>query len=415
MKIYGKSLNEVFVDMPWAFKVVVACGGLFILFTLYHTTVAWRALKAQAGPQSTPTVRVGDSASNEAGMYDPSVAANGNQIAMSYTAFTVMSGSSEQSTSIRVIKSEAPSCERWQTARETGVTAGNALEVGFSAMVDEPLGPDSQTPLGTGTWRVETSSLVYDKDDKTAPWKLYAYKYLWLDKAAGLPQAEIAKIYSFITYKHATDIDGPWSPEEWIFAAKPDAPPPPYNTMVQSRLNTLDPSLKDIYFYSRPSVVYYNGMLYMTLSAYLRSRTSVDRIILLASKDHGRSWEYLGTPFRHDEISRLGDYTVLNGGGLIKDKNTVFLWVVPGNARLSSQGALFMEFENLDKALLRAEDNGLPSIVKRVKLKALAPGKIGGGYPAYAAVCDTGIFSSEYSEITKGFQIFKTGEKLETD
>jgi hypothetical protein len=414
MKIYGKSLSEVFADMPWAFKVVVFCGALFIIFACYHATVAWRSLKAQAGPQSTPMIKLTDNAGGEDGMFDPSAVTDGEDVVMSYTTLAQMRNSSEKATSIRLIKTRAPACDRWQTVRETSGNGG-AVEAGFTAMVDEPLGPDSRTPLGTGTWRVETSSLVYDPDDKGNEWKLYAYKYLWLDKSAGLPQAEIAKLYSFITYKHAPDITGPWSPEEWVFAAKPDAPPQPYNTMVQLRLNPLDPSLADVYFYSRPSVIYHKGVLYMTLSAYLRSRMSADRIILLASTDHGKNWQYLGTPLRHDDVAKLGNYTVLNGGGLIKSEDQIYFWIVPGSEKLSAQGAVFMSFDNLAKAVLKADEKGAPEVLTRLKLKALAPGKVGGGFPAYVPSCDTGIFSSEYSEITKGFQIFKTGEKLEAN
>jgi hypothetical protein len=411
MQINDKSLGEVFREMPWPFKIVVLAGVVFILYACYHTTVAYNQLKSVGKPKEAEQLKSRNFPGYDTGLFDPSLANSGKEVAMSYTTLSSRDGGTEGATAVRVMSTTAP-CKLWLTVTETSAKPGNPVqEAGFVPSRDEMIGPDSVTPLGKGTWRIETSSLVYDPDDKGKEWKLYAYKYIWLDKDTGLNRAEIARLYSFIVHKHAPELAGPWSPEQWLFSAKPETPPQPYTGMVQSRLNALHPSLKDIYFYSRPSVIYADGVLFMTLSAFIRSRPTVDRIILIASLDHGKTWNYMGTPLSHDNVAQMEGYTTLGGGGLFKQGKKIYFWAVPGNEKLAGAGTMIMEFANVGKGELKTDAKGLPTVRKFIKLKTPAPGKEGGGYAAYDGACKSGIVVSEYSAISNERKIVPTSEK----
>lgn len=411
MQINDKTLTEIFKEMPWQFRIVVVAGLLFIVYACYYTTVAYRQIKGTDKPPEVVHLKPQNPPSYDEGLFDPSMTASSDEVALSYTTLTGYSGGAERAAAIRIMTTKQP-CKFWQVVQDKGARPGAPLqEAGFIPSQDEMIGPDSVTPLGKGTWWIETSSLVYDPDDKGSEWKLYAYKYIWLDRDAGLSRSEIARLYGFVVYKHAPDLSGPWSPEQWLFAAKPETPPPPYSSMVQSRLNTLHPSLKDIYFYSRPNVVYADGVLFMTLSAFIRGRATVDRIILLASLDHGKTWNYMGTPLTHDMVSQMEGYTTLGGGGLLKQGKKVYFWAVPGNDKLAGAGTMIMEFANIGKGVLKTDAKGHPELNKFIKLKTPAPGKEGGGYAAFSEACKHGIITSEYSPISGLRQLVATEEK----
>lgn len=413
MQINGKSLTEILTEMPWPFKIVVISGLVFILYACYHARIVYIQFKNATAPKEVAQVKPRNFPHYDQGLFDPSIASDGKEVALSYTTLTSRGAeTTERSTAIRVMNATPP-CKNWQLVSEIGAGVGGSgnQEAGFIPTQDEMIGPDSITPLGKGTWRIETSSIVHDPDDKGRPWKLYAYKYIWLDQDAGLSRPEIARLYGFIVFKHAPALTGPWSAEEWLFSATPDAPPQPYSSMVQTRLNTLDPSLKDIYFYSRPSVAYADGVLFMTLSAFIRSRPTVDRVILLASLDHGKTWNYMGTPLTHDTVAKMENHTSLGGGGLFKQGKKLYFWAVAGNEKLTAQGTLVMEFANVGKGLLKTDDKGLPLVSKEIKLQSPAPGKVGGGYAAYSEACKAGVITSEFSALNNTWHLVPTEQK----
>ena len=410
MKINNKTLTEIFLEMPWPFRIVVIVGVLFVFYSAYHATVAYRQLKGVGKPREAAQLMARNSQQYDTGLFDPSIASSGKEVALSYTTLITLPNSQEKAAAVRIMNAPPP-CKNWQVVFEVGEPGTPMQEAGFVPSTDEMIGPDSVTPLGRGTWWIETSSFVYDPDDKGKEWKLYAYKYIWLDRDAGLKRDEIARLYGFIVHKHAPQLTGPWSPEQWLFSAKPDTPPPPYSTMVQNRLNTLDASLKDIYFYARPSVVYADRVLFMTLSAFIRGRPTVDRIILLASLDHGKTWNYMGTPLRHGDVTQMGDYKTLAGGGLIKQGKKIYFWAVPGNDKQAGAGTMIMEFNNIAKGELKRDSKGLPEVHKTIKPQGPAPGKEGGGFAAYTDTCNDGIVTSEYSAITNSRRLVPREEK----
>lgn len=391
MKINGKTLKQIFDEMGWQEKVIVVAGSLFILYAVIHVTfMTGRTLTQDEGPMPVAFRSMGKSLSQ----LDPSVTDDGGKtIAMAFT--TIAPDESKGfKTNISIAKTTS-SCHEWNASDFTG----------FSDKREELIGPDGVTPVKAGMWRLETPAIVHDPEDKGREWKVFAYKYFWSDDG----DKALARYYSMIVYSHASSIAGPWSTEEWIFSASREMPPYPYSQLIGARLNDLDPSLADIYFYARPSVIRLGDALVMSLSAYVRGRDTPDRIILIASHDHGKSWQYLGTPLRHADAVKMGDYAHIWGASMVKKKEIPYLALVLGDKSRTGTGTLIIEFENISTGLLKQDEKtGAPKISHAIPLSSLSPSKTGGGISAYSDSCDTGLLTSEYSDIAKGYRIFKT-------
>lgn len=394
MKINGKTLQEIFLQMRWQEKVIVTCGCLFIIFAIFHVTLlTGRSLMKKDMPGA---ISIRSLEEKTLGMLDPSIATDGNKNTL--MAFTLIRPPEKKGGDISTgvaLAATTSNCAQW-------------MRRGFSAFTEnheEILGPDGVTPVKSGVWRTETPSLVYDPEDKGREWKIFAYKYFWSndgDKA-------LARYYSMIVYSYTSDPAKPWSTEEWMFSTNKDIPPYPYSQLVHAHVNDLDPSLAEIYFYSRPSVTRLGDALVMSLSAYIKGRSTPDRIILIASHDHGRNWQYLGTPLRHDDLQKMGGYTRIWGASLLQKNGIPYLSLVLGNEEREGTGTMIISFENISQGLLKKDpDTGAPLVTHAIPLSSASPSKTGGGIAAYDDSCKSGLFTSEYSDIAKGFRIFKT-------
>jgi hypothetical protein len=283
------------------------------------------------------------------------------------------------------------------------------------------MGPGGE-PLDPGIWRAETPGIVYVPDDKGHEWKLYAYKYYWTGSE------QLARYYGFIVEKNAPGPYGPWTEERRLFSAGPvqfgqgtvrNQPPEPYGSMVDYKLNTFSPDLKDVYFYSRPSLQYVPKykFLFMTLSAFkvpssTNPQKSPDRIVMLKSLDHGRSWSYAGTPLRVEDVPKMGSFTKIGGATLIQYEDRLYLAAVLGSKDADALGTFLIPIDNPVKGELRRDaKTGAPVVVKHHARNSIQPSKIGGGYATYNDACKTGMMISEYSDLRASFQIFKTYKK----
>lgn len=387
MKIYDRSLPDIFGLLPWPYKVVIAAGCLFLVFAIIY--VPYSLMEKQGGDDQPAPIDIRN-ADDIAGKLDPSIASDGSQTAMIFT--TIRVSDNGQTTEVRLAEA-SDNCARF--------TANPPI---FQSKPDELIGPDGVTPVKSGNWRIETPTLVYDAGDKGREWKAYAYKYFWAD------DVPLARLYGFVVSSTAPSPKGPWSAEEWVFSARADAPPAPYGQMIQKRLNTLDPSLADVYFYARPSALAINDVMLMTLTAFVKGKDTADRVILLASVDHGKNWKYLGTPIRASDVAALaGGYTSLAGAGLIIEGDTVYLTVVPGNADAAANGTLLIPFADVLKAeLRRTADTGVPLVLKHIPRVSIAPNKIGGGFATYNDACDAGVITSEFSGVTGRYELMNT-------
>lgn len=399
MRIYGKTLPEIFQMLPWPYKIVVTLGTAFFLFavpyslnTFINLGIASDKVEPLEFPGLDRTVR---------GKLDPSLASDGkNNVLLAHTSISAVEieGQTLYSTSINLERSKPP-CRNWTT-----------LPSGYPAQQFETVGPDGVNPLEPpGVWVAETPSVVYDPDDRGREWKLYVYEYFWNGNE------EFARLYGFIGVKTASSPDGPWTDKEWLFAPTAQQPPPPYNALVRQHLNPLSAELADVYFYARPSVVSYKKMLFMTLSAFSRTSKSPDRAVLLASTDHGKTWGYRGTILRASDLDKMGGYTRFGGGSLVVYQDRVYFAAVLGNDKVDALGTFMLPFENpnglIEAKLQRDAKTGAPAIANWVKRHSLQPSALGGGFAAYSGDCGTGMLVSEFSGITNSFQIFKTYKK----
>ncbi len=387
MKVYNRTLAEIFGLLPWPYRVVVTAGSAFIVFViLYVSYLAFSREQEDTVPVVLKVVGTNDIA----GKLDPAIAFDGaGKSAMLFTALTAVDG--RMQTDVRLVSS-TDACKSW-----------SGIETLFQLKAEELIGPDGVTPVTTGQWRVETPSLVYDAGDKGREWKAYAYKYFWSG------DARLARLYSLIVSSTAPAPEGPWTSEEWTFSARPDMPPPPYAGMVKSYLNALDPSLANVYFYARPSVLSVNDVMLMSLTAFVKGKETADRVILLASVDHGRNWKYLGTPLTDKDLPQMGSYTGFAGGGLMMDKDIIYLWVTPSDKDVNAAGTLLIPFDDVLKATVqRNAQNGVVVASKNIPRVSLAPTATGGGFAAYNDQCKTGVITSEFSGVTGQYELMDT-------
>lgn len=399
MKVYGKTLPEIFAMLPWAYKAVVVMGTAFFLFAVpysLHFFLTLGMVADKVEPIAFPGLP-----QNTRGMLDPSVASDGKTAIMAHTTTSIMdiNGTPQLSAEVSLERATAP-CRSWMMISGAGFQAQPDSEV--------PSPVKGEPPLNPGVWRYETPAIVYDPDDPGREWKLYAYKYFWNG------DEKVARIYSMIAVKTASRPDGNWDKEDWLFTANPNWPPEPFSGLAKHHLSTLSPELADVVFYARPSVVYVKQAkaLFMSLSAFTSGSSLPDRIVLLASIDHGNTWSYRGVLMRATDVPKMGNYTNSTGGTLLLYNDQLYLSLVLGNNVADGLGTFLVPFEDpLHAKLKRDEKTGAPLVVNHLPRNSMQPSKIGGGFAAYTDMCRTGMMISEYSDIRSSFQIFKTYKK----
>lgn len=402
MKIYDKTLQEILQDIPLPFKIMMIAGLLFIVATIIYVPY----VIATFGDKDdfVPPLTVENITPNTIGILDPAVAFDGQRHFMAYTAVTPPAGNTKDlRTEIYFAYDKKPThCTSWRQISTPFQTRGEML-----------LGPDGKTPVTSGIWRIETPSLVYDPDDKGKEWKIFAYKYFWAGKT------DLARLYGAIVYRYTAEplnTDG-WSTEQWVLSASEQSPPFPYSQIVETKLSELHPSLEDVYFYARPSVVYIDKTLVMTLSAFVMNKQTPDRVIMIASKDHGRTWHYLGTPLRDSMLPGIktdtGSYNILQGASLLLNDGVPFLAAVFGNDHIEAAGTFVFGFDNISKAILVNDKAGNPLLLNHIQLSSAVPTNVGGGFAAYHDACkESGVISSEMSGVRKQYSIFRTEKPL---
>jgi len=140
-----------------------------------------------------------------------------------------------------------------------------------------------------GVWRYETPTLVYDPTDlKDRRWKMFVHRYYSLP-----PHKKNTRLFmeGWIEYSYAAKPSGRWSRPIRLFGKS--------KSLSRIDINKLHPSLKGMKFYNEPGSVSHRGVLYLSFDAS-PTRSGLGnwkerKIILIASKDHGQSWKYLGT------------------------------------------------------------------------------------------------------------------------
>lgn len=393
MRIYGKTLPEIFGEMPWAYKIVVVAGAAFLVFTVCY--FAFLSLRTVSKDQSGTPLHM--SGGMPPDLLDPALALEtGGQRA--YLAFTGIDGRPQGGgIGVHLALAQLP-CNTWQLLGKV-----------FEGRKEDLLAPDGTTPLASGVWRYETPSIVHDPEDAGREWKIYAYKYFWANNV------DLAKRYGVIVYKYGSQpVSGKWSPEEWLFSAAPDFPPPPYQAIVGTHLNTLSSALASYTSYSRPSVISAGGYLLMTLSAFQDAETP-EAIILLGSADHGKTWVYMGKPLTEADAPKVGPYTRLSGASLLLSGGRIYLAAVLGDDKTDNLGTFIFDFSDVSAGALARDEKGAPRLLRHIPLQSVSPSPTGGGFSAYVDGCEHGILTSEMSGLLNRFQIFKTFRKFEAE
>jgi hypothetical protein len=403
MKIHGRRFDEVYAVLPLPFRALIVVSAAFVLFVLIHIgRLAFQHDRRQDPGPITFTDVLSYSG------YDPALAEGpAGRVVMAFSNIQSVTGKSEGLTR------SAPGISL--AIAEKGCSAWRPLpqKTGLLPMEDAIVAPDGQTTIATGVWRYETPALVFDPSDPdpARAWKVYAYKYIWTrDGNLGATQR-----YNVIVARYAADPEKEWSTEEWIFGAKDEYPPQPYQSMVQAQLNSLDPALSDIAMYARPSVVEVEGTLIMSLSAFTGGNVP-ERVVMIASDDHGKTWRYLGTPLTAADAKALG-YVTLSGATLLKKGGRIYLAAVFGDDKVSALGTTVLSFEELGKALLQRDSKtNAPLVVNKVPRLSESPTEMGGGFAAYADACaPVGMLTGEYSGLKKSFQIFRSMRQPEEE
>ena len=387
--IEDKPISEVFRAVPWPFKIVIVLGSLFIVFSIVYVTVFMLGGLRNTDAAKTPgPLQILSNRSQS--VLDPAIA--GGPDGTKYMVYTSIQRAAETADVIGISLAETTKdCASWRFNKNI-----------LAAKTETLIAPDGQSELAFGVTRYETPTLVYVPEDKGREWKLYTYRYFWSEN-----NVAFAKRYSVITQRTASNLMGEWSREEWLFSAAPDYPPPPYQKLVQNHVNRLHPSLARFTSYARPSALYKDGVLLMTLSAFA-DREIPEAVVLLASLDWGKSWRYLGTPLDASRLDAIGNFTRLGGVTLLQDGDGIYLAAVLGNDTVAAQGTFIFGFDEIETGRLLGNDKGAPRILQNIPQQSVAPTPIGGGFAAYHPDCAHGIVTSEFSGLRNEWQIFRT-------
>lgn len=394
MKINGKSLPQIFSEMSLSEKIIVTVGCIFLLYaTIYLPLTFVQFVTRDTSPPEPFRI---SGMSEFTGFSDPSmaVAGDGKKALLAFTALSrPKEAGSPARIEVRIASATLPACNRW-----------TPVQGGFQSRAEEIVGPDGVTPVKKGIWRAETPSIIYDPTDPGREWKLFGYRYFWADSTP------LARLYSMIIYATASKDTMQWSQEEWLFSANRNAPPTPYDALIQTHLNELHPSLANVYFYSRPSATMLNGEIYITLSAFIKGRESVERIVMIKSSDHGRNWEYVGTPLTSDDVAKMGAFTNLAGGTLLQHEGKPYLAIVLGDQQVSGKGTYVVPFKDVSQGLLMRGADGAPAVNKHIPLMSELPSPAGGGFATHSDACKAGVITSEFSRLQSDFYLFKTNK-----
>ena len=227
--------------------------------------------------------------------------------------------------------------------------------------------------MQTGVWRYETPTLLYDPSDATSRrWKLFVQRYL-----STLPHGKDDSHFGQgrIEYRHAAKPEGPWSESTCLFGKPRDG--------CQVDLNTLDLDLKDVSFYNELGSIVVDGVIYVSMDASATpsgfGRWEDRKVVLIRSRDHGKSWSYVGTLTDYADAGSLG-YLVLTGSSLVAEDGRLFLLITPSGGKglfrknRGHDGTLVLEFDDIRHARLKRDGEG-----ELLVLKSFKPGGNSGG------------------------------------
>lgn len=337
--------------MPLGQKIFVFIGFSFILYSIIYLNYLNFAGR-DTGPQ---LLRIEQEQSTQ-GTFYPYVTVDKDGGLMVYSSITHRHGLSKDHSNIHVkLATSSDDGDSWELAGHVFTSKHDMIE-GFQGLNSE---------ISQGTWRYEQPSIIYDPDDPGREYKVFALRYFWNGSV------EVARQYGTIVLKTAgSKTDKIWPDDEtWLFSASQSQPPPPYNGLVQLPLNRVSNALADVRAYTEPSAYYKDGFILLLLTAYtdISEDARPDRIVMIGSGDHGRSWAYLGAPISTADVAQLGDYDQISGGSIVEQDGRTLLMATYGIGEFNGLGTMVFEFEDLAAARLKRDANGVPVVLNDIK------------------------------------------------
>jgi hypothetical protein len=154
----------------------------------------------------------------------------------------------------------------------------------------------------TGRWVYETPALVEDPadPDPAARWKVFAHKYFLYPPKAG--QATVYALGAIVMWTAAAP-DGPWSSETSVLGWNLT----PKELRPRINVNTLHPELASCLAIAEGGAAAgENGLdLVFACPEPAQSEPFPQKIVMLRSRDHARSFEYVATLLRAQDAAIL--------------------------------------------------------------------------------------------------------------
>lgn len=378
-------------------------AGLFFFAADLSAQTLWRERmresadeRRSARPASYEKIHIIGEAS-EYGIYDPSVEYDENGVGwMAYTAMNMGDTRGKAHYLETHLARSLDNGKTWEYInRANAGSYENVTMKGVSTQV---------------VYREETPTLLYDPGDldTNRRWKLFAVR--------GFSPSGKAKDskwqYAHITYKAArTPEELLTAKEVYLFGSAYCKPPV---CSVQYDLNSFHVDLKKTVFYEEPGSLLKDGIIYVTLSAVTFKGQNT---ILLASSDHGHTWEYTGTLTSRRDAQDLG-YHELTSSSLAEERGRIFLLTSPVKKirfplpHLQYEGILIFEFRDISRAELKRDESG--SLAVHKYLPPIDTKSVGGGQSEYHAQNTYGgiVMAQLIVHAKDKFQIFSTEEKI---
>ncbi len=269
-----------------------------------------------------------------------------------------------------------------------------------------------------GVWWNEVPTLVHDPNDPGREWKLFWHKYFAIPKpyfrfpvrAKGslirVPQ------YMWIAYKYAKTPEELATAKEVILFGAGKLPVAPYK--AEHNLNEIL-SWPDAKAYSEPGSLYNDGVIYLSLSGFTGPDFKHDKLFLLVTFDHARTWKYVGELIDYNDAANLG-YIRFTGSSLVEENGRVFLLVAPvklKNNKGIQLGTYVFEFEDISKAKLKRAKRG--NLIVYKYLKRSLPEELNSGqsdYDKYNTYGGIIMPQGDLSSAPAYAQIFNTKEGI---
>ncbi len=263
-----------------------------------------------------------------------------------------------------------------------------------------------------GSWNCEMSTILYDPQDPGREWKIFYNKY-FMKKFA---PSQKKHLYSngLIVYRYTSNPGREWSGEIPLFVMGPFID---RNIPGALDLTTIHSELEGYKYFSELGSVVRNGVIYLSLDVraiHELGQWEKAKIVLIASRDHGKTWQYRGTLTDYKDAVNFG-YVVFTASSIVEKNKELFLLLSPSGTikppHKGHDGTYIFRFENLEKAKLKRHDKTKKLILQ----KHIKPVMTKGGQADYDEMnINGGIIlpqqhSPAYPEI---FQIFSTNETI---